>query len=180
MNKIDLQTDEEVVENICKGQVDLYSIIIERYQNKLIRYINLLIRNHDYAVDIVQESFVKAYINLQGFDTNRKFSSWIYQIAHNQTLNFIKKHKRQILVSDDIDFISEEDIESDFDKKENLQKLENCIEALDTKYSEPLILFYFEKKSYSEISDILRMPEGTVATRISRAKSLIKKLCQKK
>lgn len=174
------QNDEDIVKNICNGDIDLYSILINRYQNKLIRYVNLMIKNSDYAVDIVQESFIKAYINLKGFDTKRKFSSWIYQIAHNETLNFIKKHKRQVLVSDDVEFVSDENIEIDFDAKEDSVRLEKCISALDEKYSGPLILFYFEKKSYSEISDILRMPEGTVATRINRAKNLIKKLCQKK
>lgn len=177
---MDTQRDEIIVDNICNGDTDLYSVIIDRYQNKLIRYINFMIRNHDHTVDIVQETFIKAYINLRGFDTDRKFSSWIYQIAHNEALNFIKKHKKQIFITDEMDFASEEDIEADFDRKEEYKNLEKCIDVLDIKYSGPLILFYFEKKSYSEISDILRMPEGTVATRINRAKSLMKKICQKK
>lgn len=177
---MNIQTDEQIAEKICKGDVDLYSVLIDRYQKKLLRYVNLMIRDIDYSTDLVQETFIKSYINLKGFDVKRKFSSWIYQIAHNETLNFIKKHKRQTLFSDELEVISEEDIEYDFDKKENSLKLKKCIRVLDIKYSEPLILFYFEKKSYKEISAILRMPEGTVAIRINRAKKLMKKICQKK
>ena len=174
------QTDEQIVEKICNGNLNLYSIIIERYQNKLLRYTHFMINNTDQCADIVQESFVKAYINLKGFDTKRKFSSWLYKIVHNETLNYIKKHKKQVIIAEDFDVPSDENIEEDFDKQIDVQKMEECLKQIHIKYSEPLILFYFEQKSYTEISEILRMPEGTVATRINRAKKIIKNICQKK
>jgi len=177
---MDTQTDEEIVEKICNGNLNLYSIIIERYQNKLLRYTHFMINNTDQCADIVQESLVKAYVNLKGFDTKRKFSSWLYKIVHNETLNYIKKHKKQKAMVEEFDVPSDENIEEDFDKQVDVQKMEECLKQIDIKYSEPLILFYFEQKSYTEIGDILRMPEGTVATRINRAKKIIKNICQKK
>ncbi len=180
MNLVPNETDEEIINRIIKGDVDLYSVLISRYQDKLIRYVYFMVRNYDYSADIVQDTFIKTYINLKGFKINNKFSSWIYRIAHNETLNFIKKHKRIISLPDEIDLPSDENLELNFEKKESYKKLSIYIKMLDRKYSEPLILFYFEKKSYLEIGEILRMPKGTVAIRISRAKRLIKKYAQEK
>ena len=86
-------SDEEIVEHIRKSDRELYSIIIKRYQEKLLRYANNLIKNEDKSRDAVQESFIKAFINLESFNTKKKFSSWIYRIVHNETLNIIKKYK---------------------------------------------------------------------------------------
>jgi RNA polymerase sigma-70 factor (ECF subfamily) len=172
-------TDEEIVEKIRLNDRDLYAVIIDRYKNKLLRYAGNLVHDEDKASHIVQDSLVKAYINLNGFNTKYKFSSWIYRIVHNEAINIIKKHKKEIPLLDDFDFESEEDIAKDFDKKEMIIYLEKCLDSIPLMYSEPLTLYYLEEKSYEEISDILRIPTGTVATRINRAKKLMKKTCQK-
>ena len=80
----------------------------------------------------------------------------------------------------DFDFESDEDLEADFSKKEISAKIEKCLSQLPFKYREPLALYYIEEKSYEDIGDILKLPQGTVAIRISRAKSLMKRICQKK
>ncbi len=173
------KSDEELILYIRSEDQELYSIIVERYQLKLIRYINSMIHNNDKASDIVQETFIKAFVNLQSFNNKKKFSSWIYRIAHNETLNMIKKFKKEIPLKEDYDILSDENIEDSFDKKEIALQVKKCINKMSLLYSEPLVLFSIEDKSYEEISDILRIPMGTVATRISRAKILMKKICQK-
>ena len=82
-------TDEEIVEKVRSNDRDLYAVIIERYKNKLLRYATNLIHDEDRASHIVQDSLVKAYINLNGFNTKKKFSSWIYRIVHNESMNVI-------------------------------------------------------------------------------------------
>lgn len=176
--KIEL-TDEQIIEKIRNSNPDLYAVIIERYQKKLIRYVNNLIKNENKAVDVVQESFIKAYINLNNFNIEKKFSSWIYRIAHNQAINLAKKYQKETPLLEDWDFKSEDDIEKDFEEKETKEKVEKCLNNIPLLYSEPLSLYYLDEKSYEEISDILRIPMGTVATRINRAKKIIKKICQK-
>lgn len=94
-------------------------------------------------------------------------------------MNIIVKHQKEIKFPDDIDFKSQEDIGKDFEKKEIVAKVEKCLAKIPLLYSEPLALFYIDEKSYKEISDILRLPMGTVATRISQAKILMKNICQK-
>ncbi len=179
MSNYEQFSDEEIVEKIRLPDQELYSVIIERYQHKLMRYATHLVHDEDGALDIVQSSFIKAYINLQGFDTKKKFSSWIYRIVHNEAINSLKKYRREVKMPDDFDFPSDEDITKEFENKENSIKVEKCLSKIPLLYSEPLSLYYLDEKTYEEISDILRIPMSTVATRISRAKIAMKHICQK-
>lgn len=173
-------TDEEIIERVRTSNQDLYAIIVDRYQKKLIRYVNNLIKDENKAVDVAQESFIKAFINLNSFNTKKKFSSWIYRIAHNQAINLAKKYQRETPLLEDWDFKSDDDIEKEFEEKETIERVEKCLKVIPILYSEPLSLFYIDERSYEEISDILKIPMGTVAIRISRAKKIMKSICQKK
>ena len=179
MNENENFSDEEIVEKVRSLDQELYSIIIERYQHKLMRYATHLVNDKDKALDIVQSAFIKAFINLQGFDTEKKFSSWMYRIVHNEAMNSLKKYKKEVKMPDDFDFPSDENITKEFEHKEDIVKVENCLNKIPLLYSEPLSLYYLDEKTYEEISDILRIPMGTVATRISRAKIAMKHICQK-
>jgi RNA polymerase sigma-70 factor (ECF subfamily) len=172
-------TDEEIVEKVRSNDRDLYAVIIERYKNKLLRYATSLVHDEDRASHVVQDAFIKGYINLNGFNTKKKFSSWIYRIVHNEAMNMLKKYQKEVIMPDDFDFESEEDITKNFEQKEISEQVKKCLSSIPIIYSEPLSLFYLEEKSYEEISDILRIPMGTVAIRISRAKKLMKHICQK-
>lgn len=172
-------TDEEIVEKVRSNDRDLYAVIIERYKNKLLRYATNLIHDEDRASHIVQDSLVKAYINLNGFNIKKKFSSWIYRIVHNEAMNVIKKYQKEVQILDDFDIESDQDIAKDFEQKETAVHVEKCLKSIPLIYSEPLSLYYLDEKSYEEISDILRIPMGTVAIRMSRAKKLMKYICQK-
>jgi RNA polymerase sigma-70 factor, ECF subfamily len=88
-------SDEQLVEEVRSKDQELYSHIVDRYQAKLMRYIKYLIFDEYKAADVVQETFIKAFINLNGFDTRKKFSSWIYRIAHNEAMNSVKKYHRE-------------------------------------------------------------------------------------
>lgn len=174
------KTDEEIVELVRIKNKELYAVIIERYENKLVRYAEYLIGDYDKASDAVQDSFIKAYINLNGFDVKKKFSSWIYRIVHNEAINLLDKNKKTLKLDPKIDFDSGVNIEDSYVKEELVSHAHKCLEEMDLIYREPLSLFYIENKSYEEISDILRLPMGTVAVRINRAKAILKKICQTK
>ena len=172
-------SDEQLVEEVRSKDQELYTHIVDRYQIKIMRYAKYLIYDEHKAADVVQETFIKAFINLNGFDTRKKFSSWIYRIAHNEAMNSVKKYHRESPLSPDFDLPSSEDIEEEFTKKEIIDKTRDCLTQMPVLYSEPLALYYLEDKPYDEISDILRLPIGTVGTRINRAKILMKTICQK-
>lgn len=172
-------SDEEVIKLVREDNKELYADIIKRYQDKLMRYAVYLTQEESKASDIVQDSFIKAYINLNSFDLRKKFSSWIYRIVHNEAMNAIRKDKNNFVLDGKIDFDSGTDLEDSLIRKELKEHAQWCLSQLPVMYREPLSLFFLEEKSYEEISDILRIPTGTVGTRISRAKAMLKKICQK-
>lgn len=178
MRDISKLSDEKIVKLICRKDKEFYAHILKRYQDKLVRYANYLVGDENYAADIVQESFIKAYINLKSFDTKKKFSSWIYRIVHNEAMNMVNKQKKQVNLYEEKDFDSGIDIEEEFIKNELKTHTHKCLDQMQIIYKEPLSLYYLEEKSYEEISDILRIPTGTVGTRINRAKIIMKKICQ--
>ena len=177
-------SDEELVEKIRSENNELYAEIVRRYEQKLYRYLRYLTNRPDESEDLLQDVFIKAYRNLFGFDTKRKFSPWIYRIAHNEGVNFVKKTNRRKQVSlENVDFSlgnQGDSVEDVFTKGEIREKVKECLDELEAKYREPLVLYYFEDKSYREISDILRIPVKTVGTFIFRGKRILKTICQKK
>lgn len=170
-------TDEQIIEKIKKDK-DAFGEIIDRYQKKLERYIFYLISDKNEVLDLVQEVFIKVYINLNGFNPKKKFSSWIFRIAHNLAVNYLKKKKKDFRLNEKIKISDEKDIEDDLKKKELEKGLQKCLDSLPINYKEVLVLYYFENLSYEEISDSLKIPPGTVAIRLSRAKKYLKKICQ--
>ncbi len=170
-------SDEALVDMIRTSDKELYREVIQRYEPKLERYIRKFILDPDERADVLQETFIKAYRNLQGFDTKKKFSSWIYRIAHNESLNHIKKYAKEkvSLEEHDIDVIDREmNLGKAVDRALLSEAFQKALVRLKPKHREPLILFFFEEKSYEEISDILRLPKNTVGTLISRGKTYIK------
>jgi RNA polymerase sigma-70 factor, ECF subfamily len=173
------KTDNELVVLAREQNPDLYGEIIERYQGKLFAYLYRLIGNRDEAEDLLQDVFIKAYKNLNSFDAERKFSSWIYRIAHNEAVNHIKRKSLKR-------FISWEDISSTKDKlesssaeegaddawirRESGREVDEAINGLPIKYKQVLLLRFFSDKSYEEIGEILGKPVNTVGTLINRAK----------
>lgn len=174
--------DEEIVELVRNGNKEFYTEIVQRYQAKLLRYVTYLIQDRESASDVVQDAFIKAFVNLWGFDTKRKFSSWIYRITHNEAINYLKKQKREILIKDKVLeglVDTRKQPEDEFNHGELKKMIKECLEELPIKYRSPLVLFFLEAKSYEEISDTLRIPIGTIGTRINRGKKLIQRICKK-
>ena len=178
MNSLEL-SDEQIIEVIRVENKGLYSEIIKRYQNRLSHYLRKFVYNPDELEDVLQVVFIKTYKNLFSFNTNKKFSSWIYKIAHNEAINHIKKNSTNHQISlDKVEYQiidKSVNLDDDFDKILLKKQIENSLNLLKLKYQEPLILFYLEQKSYEEISDILRIPKNTVGTLISRGKKILKK-----
>lgn len=171
-------SDNELIKLIRKNP-DLYKEITIRYQGKLFAYLYRLIGDKDEAEDLLQNVFIKAYRNINSYDTNRKFSSWIYRIAHNEAVNHIKRKSLKRFISlenivstkDKLESASEEDnAEEKWIKKETNQEVDEAIKKLPFKYRQVLVLRYFSDKSYEEISEILGKPVNTVGTLIKRAK----------
>jgi RNA polymerase sigma-70 factor, ECF subfamily len=171
-------TDEELVEIVRSQDKDLYAEIVSRYEHKLSRYAESILSDKSKAVDVVQDAFIKAYVNLNGFNAKKSFSSWIYRILHNEALNAAKKHHRETKLPEGFDAPDPNLFEQELKDKETAARVRKCLDRLPLKYAEPVALYYLEDKSYEEISDILRLPVGTVGVRINRAKKAMRQICQ--
>ena len=175
-------SDAELV-RLSLEKPDDFLYLVDRYKGKLMNYVRRLTNvNDDDVEDILQEVFIKVYLNLNDFNVDLKFSSWIYRITHNQVISGHRKLKARpegyvvgmedkaaLNLAADIDIAAGADLNI---LKSNIVKI---LDGLDRKYRDILVLKFLEEKNYQEISDIIRKPAGTVASMINKAKSEFKK-----
>ncbi len=176
--QVETQSDEVLVASTLKEPND-FGLLIERYEAKLQRYIYRLgVRNFEDQQDVLQDIFIKAYRNLNSFDTTLTFSSWLYRVAHNEAISWYRK--KIIRPEGHLLFDSEEVLgiikakedspEIVFDQNVNAKVVAEALAKIEEKYREVLVLRYFEHMEYNEISDILKIPQGSVGTLIHRGK----------
>ena len=181
------KTDQELIADAKKDK-DAFIEIIRSYELPVRRYIiRLGCRDYHDIDDLLQDIFIKVYKNINEYDSDLKFSSWLYRIAHNETISFYRKKSIRPTT-----FVTEEEMylfenianETDFtkfiDAKINADILRLALGELEEQYRDVLVLRFFEEKSYAEISDILKIPEGTVATLLNRGKKRLKDILTKK
>lgn len=174
-------SDEEIVNLTLKNQ-DNFTYLINRYQDKLFNYIRRItnIRDED-AQDLLQDIFLKIYLNLNDFDNSLKFSSWVYAISRNQVISNHRKLQvrvegHSVPLEDDSakKIISGFNIEKEIDSNYLKDNVFKVLDALDEKYRDILILKFIEEKNYQEISDIIKKPVGTVGSMMNKAKKMFK------
>ncbi len=174
-------SDQDLVTKTIKNK-QAFAAIVDRYEAPLLRYISRLgCKDSSAARDLLQEIFIKTFVHLNDYDHSLQFSSWIYRIAHNETVSYFRKERSRPGVLTRVeDFFLFETIADDAgwsDPKEQRHtalEIKAAVDRLEPKYRDIIVLKFFEEKSYEEISDILQIPQGTVATLVSRAKKKIK------
>ncbi len=178
------KTDEEIVIQVQKGDSQSFGLLMERYEQKLLRYASKFVYDGEDRKDLVQEVFIKAYTNIQSFDIKLKFSPWLYRIAHNEFINAIKKKSKDKIIFFDFDAIfphpiSAQTADGDINKQELRLMLDRSLDKLDSKYRETLVLYYLEEMDYKEISEILQVPVSTVGVRLRRGRTMLAKIIKK-
>ena len=185
MYNLDHVSDQDIIPLLLQDR-NVFGVLVKRYENPLSRYIRRIgVVSKDDREDVLQNIFIKTYRNIQSFDTALSFSTWIYRIAHNEAVSFFRAKKVRPeghLVEDGEDALAKLFDDADFvellDKKIQAAQIASHVEKLDQIYQDVIILRYFEDRSYTEISDILKIREGTVATLLHRAKKKLKILIE--
>ncbi len=157
-------------------------MIVVRYKHDLARYVRRLLGRQIQATeDVLQDIFIKAYVNLNDYDTSRPFSPWIYRIAHNEAISHLRKSNAQppTVAGDDAQLILDriagnDDPSASWMQRQTTGEIQRALQALDARYRDVLVLRFLEDKSYDDIADILQLPSGTVATLINRGLKLLK------
>jgi RNA polymerase sigma-70 factor (ECF subfamily) len=176
------QTDKDIAREVQEGGREAFGVLVLRYQPKMARYARKFLFRGDDVADLVQDIFMKAYANIQSFDVRRRFSPWIYRIAHNIFLNAMRDNAkdRANLSLFDVDVlfphpIAKEKTDDGAKREEMKRMLDTSLGSLAPKYREPIVLYYFEEFDYKTISQILQIPVSTIATRIKQGKLMLGK-----
>jgi RNA polymerase sigma-70 factor (ECF subfamily) len=167
--------DGELVEGALRD-ARAYALLVGRYEAALRRYVRRLMGgNEAHVEDILQEAFIKAYVSLNDFDQSKAWGPWIYRIAHNEAISFIRKQRAAPPLIDGEDGLllmariaDVSGPQEAWAERAQSKELHACLDRLGPRYRDVLVLRYLEDKSYRDIGDILRLPPGTVATLIKR------------
>ncbi len=167
------EQEQIIIERILAGQVDQYKILMIKYQNPVFRLILKIVGNYDDAKDLTQDVFVKTFESIGQYKPQYKFFSWIYRIAINEALLFVKRRKnfRQIDSVTDLGIHLPEQT-SDYEHREKL--LNHAIGGLSESYKSVVLLKYYSDLSYTDMAAILEIPEKTVKSRLFDARKILR------
>jgi len=183
--------DDVLVKKAKGGDEKAYKEPVDKYERALYFHILKMVKDREQVEDLVQEAFVKAFDNLNTYSTNYAFSTWLYRIATNNTIDYLRKKKLKTLSIDkpmktkdgEMEMqLPDESASTDRNiiKKQRKKIVQNAIEDLPEKYRKVIELRHMEEKTYKEISDILDKPLGTVKAHIFRARELLYKALKDK
>lgn len=173
-------TDEELVLLSVENTV-AFGVLVSRYEDRLKRYLwHLGVAQKQDSEDVLQDAFLKIYRNLRKFDPSLKFSSWAYRIVHNEAINFVRANKRRpqgnyVYDGEEalLTLAHKEELDEQIAVKFEADAMVEAMEKLKPKYKDILVLRYMEGLEYKEISDVLKLPMGSVATHLYRAKKAL-------
>lgn len=163
-----MDEDLKLVEEVLKGNLDNFNIIVNKYEFPILKFIYNTVHNKEAAEDIAQEVFITVYNKLYTFKRKYKFSSWIFQIAHNKCIDYIRKYRRvyESNIEEEREMCSGDiSPEQSAEFKETKKQVESFISALEHTDKEILNLRYSGNLTFCEIASILGINESTVKRR---------------
>jgi RNA polymerase sigma-70 factor (ECF subfamily) len=175
-----VKPEQELIREALDGNSQSYGQLVERFQDRLYNAMLQVVNSHDEAEDVVQDSFVQAYIKLDTFQGNSKFFTWLYRIAFNNALSRQRRKRsdlsieqsREITGSDPEDRL--ESPEEPLLREERVALVHRALDLLSQEHRAILVLREMEDLAYEEIAEILGINIGTVRSRLSRARSQLK------
>ena len=163
--------DLKLIKKAIKGNKECLEELLVLHGDQLYRTAYLYVQNREDALDVVQEVSYKAFLSIGQLKNEKFFLTWLTKILINCSYDVLKKNKRELPLSNMIELTTNEREK----REENLDLLE-AINRLDEKYKNAIILFYFQDLPISEVAKVMKIPENTVKTFLSRGKDRLKKL----
>lgn len=175
-----MKPEEDLIREALEGNSSSYGELVERFQARLFNAMLQVVGSHDEAEDVVQDSFVQAYVKLDTFQGNSKFFTWLYRIAFNNALSRQRRKRhdlsieqsREVTGSDPQDRL--ESPEEPLLREERVSLVHRALTMLTEEHRSILVLREMEEMSYEEIAEILTINIGTVRSRLSRARNQLK------
>lgn len=173
--------DRELVARAQQGDRDAFNLLVIRYQDRIFNSVYRICGHHEDACDIVQRAFINAFNNLAEFKNEAAFSTWMYRIAFNQAVSYRREQGRRRPVSiygKEEDLIAEPAFEQNhseaIEAEEAHRQIQKALLLLDEEDRTIIVLKDVEDRSYEEIADILKVPKGTVRSRLHRARQALR------
>jgi RNA polymerase sigma factor (sigma-70 family) len=180
------EEDFMLIKHALVGDQKAFRKLRLKYYDAIFKLINRMIRNREEVEDLTQEAFIKAFTSLNKFDKQYSFSTWLYKIATNNSIDHIRKKKLQTfsinkpIESEESDYSFElpnTDLEPDQELIASQRKkmLDDAMNSLPPKYRQVILMRHIDEKEYQEIAKTLKLPLGTIKAHIFRARELLYK-----
>ena len=181
------QSDNEIIERIRDGAKHYYARLVDRYKDRAYTLAVRMLKNKEDAEEAAQDAFIRAYNALNRFEGKARFGTWFYRILYNVCLTRLGKRKEEFQRLDYNDNIDYNELESaftasgynEYETNDMVEFVKKTMEELPEKYQTILSLFYFQNLSHEEISEVTRLPIGTIKTHLFRARAILQRLLQK-
>ena len=185
LEQIRTLSDVELIAKAISGREDEFEELVRRYQRPIIGYVYRMLNNYDASLDVTQEVFIKVYNSLARYSSEYKFSTWLYRIAHNAAIDYMRRNSvnQQSIEAENADGTFQLQIESphptpeqEHEQGEWRAEIEAVIKCLPTIYRELIFLRHTQDLSYDEIAEVTGLPLGTVKNRLFRAREMMREM----
>jgi len=185
--ELETLTDEDVVRRVLAGEIEMFEILMRRYNRRVYRTVRAIVRDNGEAEDVMQDAYVRAYANLGQFAGRAKFSTWLTRIAVNEALARVRMRKRLVYLPEDTGGIGMNiytsktpDPEQNALAKELALVVEEAVDSLPEAYRSVFMLRQIEDMSTAETAECLDISEEAVKVRLFRARALLRdELCSR-
>jgi RNA polymerase sigma-70 factor (ECF subfamily) len=174
-------TDDEIIARVRNGETRLFEELVRRYQDAVYGTAVHFVGSGGDAEDVAQEVFLRAFRSLDRFKGEAKFSTWLYRVAYNLCIDWLRSRRRPARRSvplEDAGEVADErvDVEGELVGAEEVERVRRAVDALDERYRGVVVLLYYQKLSYEEIAAVMEVPVKTVETRLYRARKIMRRL----
>lgn len=174
-----VKSDVDLVLSVQEGDVFAFELLVKRYQRKLHSFVLHLVGDSFAADDVVQESFINLYKTIERVDPKKPFSTYIFSIARNTAISFLRSKKKQVPLEDIVLADDDESLYEDIIAAERKKVVARALAQLEERHRRIIRLYYFDDLSYEEIGRKMRIPINTVRTHLFRAKQALRKIFSK-
>lgn len=185
INTIQSLTDIELIAKAIGGREDGFEELVRRYQRPITNYVFRMLNDYDASLDVTQEVFIKVYNSLERYSSEYKFSTWLYRIAHNAAIDYIRRRSpnQQSIETENREGAYQLQIESpnptpeqERERSEWRAEIESVVKCLPAVYRELILLRHARDLSYDEIAEVTNLPLGTVKNRLFRAREMMREI----
>ena len=178
-------TDVELIAKAIRGREDGFEELVRRYQRPITAYVYRMLNDYESSLDVTQEVFIKVYNSLDKYSSDYKFSTWLYRIAHNAAIDYMRRNSAnlQSLETENEEGAYQLQLESPLltpeqerERSEWRSEIEAVVKCLPAVYRELILLRHSQDLSYDEIAEVTNLPLGTVKNRLFRAREMMREI----